>query len=97
MPHSLLRHCTVCLGWAGRGFLLVAILACLLLLALRYWILPDIGKYRSDIAAAMTRVAGQPVRIDSIRANWDGLRPHLSMQGSVCQIGRMSRCWCFRK
>ncbi|MEB2331333.1 MAG: YhdP family protein [Nitrosomonas sp.] len=81
MPHSLLRHCTVCLGWAGRGFLLVAILACLLLLALRYWILPDIGKYRSDIAAAMTRVAGQPVRIDSIRANWDGLRPHLSMQG----------------
>lgn len=81
MLHSLLRHCTICLGWVGRGFLLAVILACLLLLALRYWILPDIEKYRSDIVAAMTRVAGQPVQIDSIRANWDGLRPHLSMQG----------------
>lgn len=81
MPRFLLRHCAICLSWAGRSLLLAVIFVCLLLLALRYWILPDIGKYRSDIAAAMTRVAEQPVQIDSIRANWDGLRPHLSMQG----------------
>lgn len=81
MSHSFLRICTICLSWASKGLLLGVILASLLLLALRYWILPDIGKYRSDIAAAITDIAGQPVRIDAIAADWDGLRPHLLMQG----------------
>ncbi len=55
--------------------------ASMLLLILRYWLLPDIGKFRHEIAAAITRVTGQPVHIDGIHANWDGLRPHLSLQG----------------
>ncbi|SCX10684.1 TIGR02099 family protein [Nitrosomonas eutropha] len=81
MSRYFLRYCVVCLSWAGRCLLVSVLFLCLALLALRYWILPDIGNYRSDIAAAITRVAGQPVRIDVIQANWDGLRPHLSMQG----------------
>ncbi|MCC6917524.1 YhdP family protein [Nitrosomonas sp.] len=81
MPHSFLRLCAIGLSRAGRGLLLGLMLAGLLLLAMRYWILPDIGRYRSDIAAAVTDVAGQPVQIDAIKADWDGLRPHLSMQG----------------
>lgn len=80
MSHFL-RYCVICLGWAGRCFLAGTIFFCLILLVLRYWVLPDIERYRSDIAAAITRVAGQSVQIDAIQANWDGLRPHLSMQG----------------
>jgi uncharacterized protein (TIGR02099 family) len=50
-------------------------------LALRYWILPDIGRYREDIAASISRAAGQRVTIDSIAAEWDRLRPRLTMGG----------------
>lgn len=81
MSRYFLHHCVICLGWAGRCLLVGVIFLCLVLLALRYWILPDISNYRSEIAAAITRVAGQPVQIDVIQANWDGLRPHLLMQG----------------
>ncbi|MDL1866143.1 TIGR02099 family protein [Betaproteobacteria bacterium PRO4] len=81
MPQPLVHLCATGLSWAGRGLLLGGVLAGLLVIALRYWILPDIDHYRSDIAAALTRVAGQTIRIDAIQANWDGLRPHLLMQG----------------
>jgi uncharacterized protein (TIGR02099 family) len=54
---------------------------CLVLLTLRYWILPDIGKYHADIVTAITQAAEQPIQINAIQANWDGLRPHLSMHG----------------
>ncbi|SFW29074.1 TIGR02099 family protein [Nitrosovibrio sp. Nv17] len=53
-----------------------ACFACLLLL-LRYWLLPDIERYRETIAAAISHATGQHVTIGGIRANWDGLRPHM--------------------
>lgn len=81
MLHRLLQNGASYLRWAGWGVVMATLLAATLLLLLRYWILPDIGKFRHDIAAAISRVAGQPVYIDSIHANWDGLRPHLSLQG----------------
>jgi uncharacterized protein YhdP len=34
-----------------------------LVLALRYWVLPDIERYREDIVAAMSRGIGLPVRV----------------------------------
>lgn len=49
--------------------------------ALRYWILPDIGQYREDLATSITRAAGQRVTIDAIDANWEGLRPRLALRG----------------
>lgn len=48
--------------------------------ALRYWVLPNIGQYREDIAASITRAAGQRVTIGAIAANWEGLRPHLALR-----------------
>lgn len=49
--------------------------------ALRYWILPNIGQYREDIAASITRAAGQRVTIGAIDANWERLRPRLALRG----------------
>lgn len=59
-------------------------------LALRYWILPDIGQYREDIASSITRAAGQRVTIGQIGANWEGLRPHLTL-GDVRVYDRQGR------
>lgn len=46
-------------------------------LALRFWLLPQVENYRVEVEAALTRAAGQPVRIGSLQADWDGLRPRL--------------------
>ena len=52
----------------------------MLLLALRYWLLPDIDHYRQDIAAVITQAAGQRVTIGAVSAEWDGLRPNLILR-----------------
>lgn len=74
MSHFLVRLA----GWGG---LFVILLASAVLLSLRYWLLPNIGEYREEIATAISRTAQQTIRIDSIEANWDGVRPHLLMHG----------------
>jgi uncharacterized protein (TIGR02099 family) len=53
------------------------------ILALRYWILPDIGDYRERIADTVSRAAAQKITIGEIRANWDGLRPQLALSAVV--------------
>ncbi len=50
-----------------------------LVLVLRFWLLPDIERYRDDIAAAVTRTVGKPVKIGRIEAGWLGLNPRISL------------------
>jgi uncharacterized protein YhdP len=61
------------LAWAGF-FLLAAFL-----LALRFWLLPDIERYREHIVSALSTSIGQPVRIGAIRAHWNGPRAELDL------------------
>jgi uncharacterized protein (TIGR02099 family) len=71
-------------GWLLRLFLVCILLAgfgmVTLLLALRYWFLPNIESYRDAIAEAASRAAGQRITIGKIIADWEGLRPHLSLE-----------------
>ncbi|MBS1219008.1 MAG: hypothetical protein H6R21_2141, partial [Proteobacteria bacterium] len=53
------------------------------ILALRYWILPDIAAYRDDIARTLSHAAQQRITIGGISANWDGLRPQLALSQVV--------------
>src|SRR3970282_1120876 len=78
---SLLR------AWRGLGrlsrialelSLLAAIAGAVLLLTLRYRILPEIERYHDQITAAASVAIGQPLTIGRIDADWDGLRPRLS-------------------
>ncbi|MGB8598370.1 MAG: TIGR02099 family protein, partial [Burkholderiales bacterium] len=62
------------LFWA---LILGTLLFALLVLGLRYWVLPNIADYRADISAAISRVTGVPSKLGKIEAGWDGLRPHL--------------------
>ena len=51
----------------------------LIISALRWWVLPEIGQYRADIEVQISRAAGQKVAIGDIQAGWRGLRPHLKL------------------
>jgi uncharacterized protein (TIGR02099 family) len=50
-----------------------------LVLAMRFWLLPDIERYRDDIVAAVSRTVGQPVKIGGIDAGWLGLNPRINL------------------
>lgn len=72
-----------CWGWLCRGLayflLFMGFGFAAVVLALRYWLLPDIEQYRPNIAAALTKAAGQRVSIGKIAADWHGLRPNLTL------------------
>lgn len=81
MIHSFVKHSTFTLRGFGWTVLAATLFFSLLLLFLRYWLLPDIERYRTDIAAAISEVAGQAISIERINANWDGLHPYLQLHG----------------
>lgn len=55
-----------------------AFFACALaFLGVRYWLLPNIERYREDIVAAVSRSVGLKVSVGRIEAGWHGLRPQL--------------------
>lgn len=74
------------LTWRGFGkltrifleFLLLMVIAgAVMLLTLRYRILPEIERYHEQITVAASHAIGQPLTIGKIEADWDGLRPRL--------------------
>jgi uncharacterized protein (TIGR02099 family) len=69
---TLLRVLEV-LAWAGF-FAFAA-----MFLTLRYWLLPNVERYREDIVAGISRSIGLPVKIGALATDWQGLRPRLSI------------------
>ncbi|THF55614.1 YhdP family protein [Pseudothauera rhizosphaerae] len=69
----------------GRRVLLGLALAWLvvggLFLVLREVVIPRVGEYRPQIAAALERAIGLPVAIDALSADWSGLRPRFHIGG----------------
>jgi len=73
-PQSRWRLAARIAGWAlvALYFLFAAAL-----LSLRYWILPKVAEYRSDIEQYASQALGQRITIGAIEAGWQGLRPEL--------------------
>lgn len=69
---TLLRLLEI-LAWSAF-FLFAAVF-----LALRFWLLPQIERFQGEVTAALTRAVGLPVKIGSLRADWDGLHPRLTV------------------
>lgn len=65
-------------GLLAAGFLFAAVV-----MGLRYWVLPDIESHRERIAEAVSGLVQQKVTIGAISANWDHLRPQLSLSSVV--------------
>ena len=68
------------LGW---GLFAAWLAFAVLVLALRYAVLPRIGDYQLEIEQAATRAVGQPVSIGRIEARWRGLNPDLVLNDVV--------------
>jgi uncharacterized protein (TIGR02099 family) len=71
-PKALVRALEV-LAWVA--FFSFAII----FLSLRYWLLPNIERYRGDIVAAISQSTGLPVKIGALATDWQGLRPRISI------------------
>jgi uncharacterized protein (TIGR02099 family) len=65
------------LGFVIKTGLLVYFTFAVVLLALRYIVLPNIDVYKPEIERLAGRALGNPVTIARIYASWDGLRPAL--------------------
>lgn len=50
-----------------------------LVLAVRFWLLPDVERYRGEIVSAVSAAVGQPVKIGGIEARWFGLNPNIRL------------------
>src|SRR6266581_6101361 len=73
-PQSRWRAAARIAGWA---LLALYFLFAAALLSLRYWILPKVAEYRSDIEQSVSKALGQRITIGAIEADWQGLRPEL--------------------
>ena len=62
---------------AGWTLLIVYFLFAAILLALRYWVLPKVAEYRSDVEQYASKVLGTRITIGAMEADWQGLRPEL--------------------
>ncbi|MCW5621032.1 MAG: hypothetical protein KIS79_08005, partial [Burkholderiales bacterium] len=76
VKHGSLRL-TRWIAW-GLGITVCLVFAAFLLL--RYVLLPRIDDYRGQIAAAISRAAGQRVSIGAVEGRFDGVHPHLALR-----------------
>ncbi|WP_243632225.1 YhdP family protein [Parazoarcus communis] len=68
-----------CLRLFGTFLVLMWFVFAVLVLGLRWVVLPQVGAYRAEIAAELSRLSGQPVTIGALSADWSGLRPRLHL------------------
>jgi uncharacterized protein (TIGR02099 family) len=76
---AIARQGSILARWFAWFLILLAACFSLLLLSLRYWLLPDIERYRENIASAISHASGQYVTIGEISADWDGFRPYMML------------------
>lgn len=74
----------VALRWSARtiraALWLVFFFAVIGIVALRYWIFPNVEAYREDIARSISEAAGQRITIGRILPGWEQLQPHLRLE-----------------
>jgi uncharacterized protein (TIGR02099 family) len=63
----------------GRIALVAAFAFAVLVLALRYVVLPRIDGFRDTVETAVTRSLGRPVTIGRMEGHWSGLHPRLTL------------------
>lgn len=70
------------LNWLSRLIVVVSAVAAVLIafsiMALRYWLLPDIEQYHDRITSSLSAAIGNPVTIGKIQGEWRGFLPHLN-------------------
>ena len=71
------------LSWMTRLTLIttagIALLCAIIVIVLRYWLLPDIEQFHDKITTSLCSAMGNPVSIGKIKGDWYGLHPHLGL------------------
>ena len=62
-------------GFAGMAVAALVALACVVLLTVRYVVLPRVEAWRPEIAQRLTDALGAPVAVEGLAADWDGWDP----------------------
>ncbi len=60
--------------------LTAAFLFAVVVLTLRYWVLPHVDEYREQIVDGLSRAIHQRLQIGRIEGDWDGYRPRLILR-----------------
>ena len=63
--------------------MVAAILFSVIVLAIRFVVLPNIQKYQGDIISRVSVMSGMDVSAGAIRGGWAGLRPYVEMENVV--------------
>ncbi len=78
LPIRLLWHS---FNWLTRTAIVIAtallILVALLVILLRYWLLPNIEAYHDKITSSLSSAIASPLTIGRIEGGWEGWQPHL--------------------
>ena len=53
---------------------------CILALAFRFWVMPNISNYEGMLEDAASKAVGQPVEIGRLEADWHGLNPRVTLR-----------------
>ena len=75
LKKSMLRLSRLLIWLAGAMLTIMLIAA----LTIQFWVMPNIGRYKNDIASFAAQAVQRKVEIGGIRASWRGLNPHLTL------------------
>ncbi len=77
---NLGKLCTKVLIWAG---VILGILLMLIVLAVKYAVMPNIERYQNDIISKVASSTGMDVSAKTIRGGWAGFRPYIELEDVV--------------
>lgn len=58
----------------------VVIVISLAALGFKFWVMPNIDRFKPDVEAAASRALGKPVTVGRLEAGWDGINPRLGLR-----------------
>jgi uncharacterized protein YhdP len=80
LPVRIIWHS---LNWLSRLVVVAsavsAVLIAFSIMALRYWLLPNIEQYHDSITYSLSATIGSPVTIGKIQGEWRGFMPRLNL------------------
>jgi uncharacterized protein (TIGR02099 family) len=68
------------LHYAAYALALAVIVLSSIALVLRLWVMPDVDRYRPQVARLIQEATGVPVEIGGLQAGWEGINPMLRIE-----------------
>lgn len=63
--------------------MVVIILLVILVMTVKYAVMPNIGRYQNDIISRVAAITGMDVSVSELRGGWSGFRPYIEIENLV--------------